>query len=159
MPQPLNLAGGGSGTLVVRRQTYTLLHACPGGVVLKVEQVLCVPSQRSQPNVEVRALEVGRGLNTLLPYGVLLILNRKRCNRQCCGSGEVVLAQGGESDVRPQLNASVELAADDGPRPRLCGVEGYHHVDLTLVHALGRRQSATVDQSVPVIAKMDECVI
>jgi hypothetical protein len=37
MPQPLNLAGGGSGTLLVRRQTRTLLHAYPGGVVLKVE--------------------------------------------------------------------------------------------------------------------------
>jgi hypothetical protein len=37
MPQPLNLAGGGSGTFLVRRQTHTLLHACPGGVVLKVK--------------------------------------------------------------------------------------------------------------------------
>jgi hypothetical protein len=45
MPQPLNLAGGGSGTLLVRHQTRTLLHACPGGVVLQVEHVLCVPGQ------------------------------------------------------------------------------------------------------------------
>jgi hypothetical protein len=45
MPQPLNLEGGGSGTLLVHRQTCTLLHACPSGVVLKVEQVLCVPGQ------------------------------------------------------------------------------------------------------------------
>jgi hypothetical protein len=45
MPQPLNLTGGGGGTLLVRRQTRTLLHTCPGGVVLEVEQVLCVPSQ------------------------------------------------------------------------------------------------------------------
>jgi hypothetical protein len=37
MPQPLNLAGGGSGTLLVRRQTRTLLYAYPGGVMLKVE--------------------------------------------------------------------------------------------------------------------------
>jgi hypothetical protein len=29
--------GGGSGTLLVCRQTRTLLHACPSGVVLKVE--------------------------------------------------------------------------------------------------------------------------
>jgi hypothetical protein len=47
MPHPLNLAGGGSDTLLVRRQTRTLLHTCPGGVVLEVEQVLCVPGQRS----------------------------------------------------------------------------------------------------------------
>jgi hypothetical protein len=44
--------------LLVRRQTHMLLHACPGGVVLKVEQVLCVPGQRRHPSVEVRALEV-----------------------------------------------------------------------------------------------------
>jgi hypothetical protein len=37
MPPPLNLAGGSSGTLLVYRQTRTLLHAHPGGVVLKVE--------------------------------------------------------------------------------------------------------------------------
>jgi hypothetical protein len=71
----------------------------------------------------------------------------------------VVLAQGGESDVRHQLNAGVGLTADDGPRPRLCGVEGYRHADLTLVHAVGHRQSATVDQSVPIVAKTDECVV
>jgi hypothetical protein len=38
-------AGGGSGTLLVCRQTRTLLHARPGGVVLKVEQVLRVSNQ------------------------------------------------------------------------------------------------------------------
>jgi hypothetical protein len=43
MPQPLNLMGDGSGTLLVRRQMRTLLHAYPDGVVLKVEQVQCVP--------------------------------------------------------------------------------------------------------------------
>jgi hypothetical protein len=37
MPQALNVAGGGSGTLHIRRQTRTLLHACPDDVVLKVE--------------------------------------------------------------------------------------------------------------------------
>jgi hypothetical protein len=56
MPQPLNLAGGGSGTFLVRRQIRTLLHACPHGVVLKVEQVLRVPGQQSHPGVKVRAL-------------------------------------------------------------------------------------------------------
>jgi hypothetical protein len=74
--------------------------------------------------MEVRTLEGGHGLKTLLSYGVLLILNRKKHDRQCCSSGEVVLTQGGESDVRHQLNASVELANDDGPRPQLHGVDG-----------------------------------
>jgi hypothetical protein len=105
------------------------------------------------------ALEVGHDLKTLLPYGVLLILNREKSDRQCCSSGEVVLTHGGESDVYHQLNAGVQLATDDGPRPQLHGVEGYHHTDLALVHAMGRGQSATVDQSVPVVAKTDECTV
>jgi hypothetical protein len=83
--------------------------------VLKVEHALHVPGQRSHPDVEVRALEVGHDLKTLLPYGVLLIPNREKRDRQCCSSGEVVLAQGGESDVRHQLHAGAGLAADDGP--------------------------------------------
>jgi hypothetical protein len=28
--------------------------------------------------------------------------------------------------------------SDDGTRPRLHGIEGYHHADLALVHAMGR---------------------
>jgi hypothetical protein len=45
MPQPLKLMEGGGGALLIRRQTHTLLHARPGGVVLEVEQVLCIPGQ------------------------------------------------------------------------------------------------------------------
>jgi hypothetical protein len=61
--------------------------------------------------------------------------------------------------VRHQLNASVGLTVDDRPRPRIHGVEGYHHANLALVHAIGRGKSATVDQSVPIVAKTDECVM
>jgi hypothetical protein len=138
MPQPLNLLCGSDDTLLVRCQTHTLLPGCPRGVVLEVEQVLCVLGQRSHPGVEVRALEVGHNLKTLLPYRVLLIPNWEKHDRQCCSSGEAVLAQGGESNVRHQLNAGVELTADDEPRPQLCGVEGYRPADLALVHAVGR---------------------
>jgi hypothetical protein len=159
MPQPLNIIGGGSVTLLVRRQTRTLLHGCPSGVVLKVEMVLRVPGQRSHPDVEVRAIEVGHDLKTLLPYGVPMIPNREKRDRQCYSSGEVVLAQGGESDVHHQLNAGVKLAANDGPRPQLHGVKGYRHADLALVHAVGRGQSTMVDRSIPVVAKMDECIV
>jgi hypothetical protein len=35
----------------------------------------------------VRALEVGHGLRTLLPYGVLLIPNHEKRDRQCCIGG------------------------------------------------------------------------
>jgi hypothetical protein len=69
MPQLLNLSCGGGGTLLVRHQTRTLLPGCPGGVVLEVEQVLHVLGHRGHLGVEVRALEVGHGLKTLLPYG------------------------------------------------------------------------------------------
>jgi hypothetical protein len=127
--------------------------------VPKVEELLCIPGQRTHPGMEVRALKVRRGLKTLLPYDVLLILNREKHDRQCCSSGEAVLTQGGESHVRHQLNAGVGLAADDLLRPWLHGVEGYRHAYLALVLAMGHGQSAMVDQSVPVIAKMDECVI
>jgi hypothetical protein len=37
MPQPLNLTSGGGCTLLVHRQTRTVLHACPDGVMLEVE--------------------------------------------------------------------------------------------------------------------------
>jgi hypothetical protein len=88
--------------------------------------------------VEVRALEGGHDLKMLLPYGVLLILNQEKHDRLCYSSDEVVPPQGGESDVRHQLNTGVEHSTDDGPQPWLCGVEGYHHADLALVHAVGR---------------------
>jgi hypothetical protein len=87
--------------------------------------------------VEVRALEVGHGLKALLPYGILLILNREKRDRQCCCSGEAVLTQGVECVVRHHLDAGVWLAADDGPQARLRGVEGYHHANLATVQVMG----------------------
>jgi hypothetical protein len=159
MPQPLKITGSGGGTLLIRHQARMLLHACPGGVVLEVEQVLRVPSQQSHPGVKVRTLEVIHSLKALLPHGVLLILNREKRDKQCCYSGNAVLAQGGEGNVRHPLNAGVRLATDDGPRPWFSGVEGYCHADLTRVQAMGHRQPATVDRSIPVIAKMEECII
>jgi hypothetical protein len=41
--------------------------------------------------MEVRDLEVGHGLKALLPYGVFLILNWEKRDRQCCCSSEAVL--------------------------------------------------------------------
>jgi hypothetical protein len=65
--------------------------------------------------MEVRALEVGHGLKALLLYGILLILNRDKCDKQCRCSCKAVLAQGGEGDVCHHLNTDVRLIADDGP--------------------------------------------
>jgi hypothetical protein len=64
--------------------------------------------------MEVRALEVGHDLKALLPYEVILILNQKKRDRQCCSSGKSVLAQGGESDVRHHLNTGVGTEPDHG---------------------------------------------
>jgi hypothetical protein len=107
----------------------------------------------------VSALEVRHGLKVLLPYGVLLILNWEKRDRQHCSSGEAVLAQGGERNVRHQLNVGVGLAVDDGPQSRLHWVEGYHHADLTPIQAVGHGQPAMVDRSVSIVAKMDECIV
>jgi hypothetical protein len=128
-------------------------------LLLKVEQVLCVPGQRSHPDVEVRAIEVKHGRKALLPYGVLLIPNQEKCDRQCGSSGEAVLAQKGESDVRHHLNVGVGFAVDDGPRPCLHRVEGYRHANLAPIQGMDPGQSATVDRSVPVIPQTDECIV
>jgi hypothetical protein len=66
MPQPLNVEGGGGDTLIICRQTRTLLPGYPGGVMLEVEQVLCVPNQRSHPVVEV--------IPCLIPYNYVFYL-------------------------------------------------------------------------------------
>jgi hypothetical protein len=132
------------GALLVCCQTHTLLHAHPSGVVLEVEQLLRVPGQRSHPSVEVRALEVGHALKALLPYGVLLIPNREKRDRQCCCSGEAVHAQGGEGDVCHHLNTGVGFAADNGPRPWLRGVKGYRHANLAPIQAMGHTEKCVV---------------
>jgi hypothetical protein len=109
--------------------------------------------------MEVMALEVRHGRKTLLPYGVLLIPDLKKHDRQCSGNGEVVVAQSGESDVCHHLNAGVGLAAKDGPQPWLHRVDGYHHANLAPVQDMDPRQSATVDRSVPIVAQTEECII
>lgn len=65
--------------------------------------------------MELSTLKVGHDRKMLLPYGVLLIPNREKRDRQCSGNGEAVLAPRGESDVRHHLNAGVGLTVDDGP--------------------------------------------
>jgi hypothetical protein len=57
------------------------------------------------------------------------------------------------------LDGSVGLSADDGPRPRLRRVDGYHHASLTHYHTVGHGQPAKVDQSIAVVAETEECVL
>jgi hypothetical protein len=42
---------------------------------------------------------------------------------------------------------------------RLHRVEGYHHIDLALVLAMGHRHVTAVDRNVPVVAELTECVV
>jgi hypothetical protein len=101
--------------LLLCDHSHTLLHADPGGVVLVVEQLLCILGQRSHPGMEVRVLKVGHSPKALLPYGVLLILNREKRDTQCCCSGEAALTQVSKSGVCRHLDDGVGLTVDDGP--------------------------------------------
>jgi hypothetical protein len=107
----------------------------------------------------VRVPAVRRGLKALPPHKVLLIPNQKKSGRQCCCSGEVALAQLSESGVRHHLNSSVGLTGDDGPRPRLQGVDGYHHAVLADFHTMDHGHPATVDRGVALVAETAECVV
>jgi hypothetical protein len=131
----------------------TLLDDGPGSTGLQVKHVLHVSGQRNHADEEVRALGVGHGLKTLLPHWILLVMNRKERDWHHGGVGEAALTQGGECDLCHQLDPN------DGCHPRLRQVEGYHHIDLALVLAMGHRHVTAVDRSVPVVAELEECVV
>jgi hypothetical protein len=64
-----------------------------------------------------------------------------------------------EGDECRLLDGVVELAANDGPHPWACGVEGYYQVDLPYVQTTGRRQATMVEMVVSVVAEVTECVV
>jgi hypothetical protein len=100
-----------------------LLHAGPSGVVLEVEQVLRIASQRSHLDVEVRALEVGHGLKALLPYRVLLILRRN-----AIGSATVATMWSSHREVRAMCAIISTLVSGSlpmtDPNPSFVGLKG-----------------------------------
>jgi hypothetical protein len=51
------------------------------------------------------------------------------------------------------------LPAYDVPKPWVCGVKWYHHANLTPVQVMNPGKSTTVDHSVPIVTKADECVV
>jgi hypothetical protein len=136
-----------------------LPHDGPASAGLQVKHVLRVPSQCSHASVEVGPLRVGHGLKALLPHRILLVADRKERDWHRGGVGEAGLTQGGECDLCCLLDGLIQLDPDDSCHPWLHWVEGYHHVDLTLVLAMGHRHAAAVDRSVPVIAELAECVV
>jgi hypothetical protein len=89
--QLLELVRNGGFVLIVCGRMHMLLQDSPGGVMLQVEQVLCIIGHHSQASIEVRALLVRHILKALLPHRIFLILNREKHVRHCGGSGEVAL--------------------------------------------------------------------
>jgi hypothetical protein len=77
--------------LLVCGHTHALLDDSSGEVVLQVEQVLHALKHRSHNGMEVRALEVIRGLKVLLPYGITLIMNREERDWHLLSSSEAAL--------------------------------------------------------------------
>jgi hypothetical protein len=152
MPQLLDV-------LLKRARVQMLPHDGPASAGLQVKHVLRVPSQCSHASVEVGPLGVGHTLKALLPHGILLVVDRKERDWHRGGVGETGLTQGGECDLCRLLNGLIQFDPDDSCHPRLHRVEGYHHVDLTLVLAMGHRHAATVDRSVPVVAELAECIV
>jgi hypothetical protein len=57
------------------------------------------------------------------------------------------------------LDGLIQLNHDDSCHPQLRRVEGYQHVDLALVLAMGHRHAIVVDRSILVVAELAECVI
>jgi hypothetical protein len=152
MPQPLDV-------LLKRVQVQTLLDDGPDSAGLQVKRVLRVPNQRSHACVEVRALGVGHGHKMLLPHRTLLVTNRKECDWHRGSVGEAAITQGGKCDLCHLLDGLIQLDPDDGCHPWLHRVEGYHHVDLALVLAMGHRHATAVDRNVPIVAELAECVV
>jgi hypothetical protein len=109
--------------------------------------------------VKVGPLGVGHNLKVLLPHGILLVADQKEHDWHRGGVGEAVLTQGGECDLCRLLDGLIQLDPDDSCHPRLHWVEGYHHVDLALVLAMGPRHAAAVDRSVPIVVELAECVV
>jgi hypothetical protein len=54
MPQPLKLMRSSSSVLLVCCQMHALLHDDPNGVVLEVEQVLCIQGSPDSKSGEAR---------------------------------------------------------------------------------------------------------
>jgi hypothetical protein len=118
-----------------------------------------VPDQCSHAGMEMRALGVGHGLKALLLHRILLVTDRKERDWHHGGVGEAAPTQGGECNLCRLLDGLIQLDPDDSCHPRLHRVEGYHHVDLALVLAIGHRHATTVDRSVPVVAELEECIV
>jgi hypothetical protein len=152
MPQLLDV-------LLKRARVQMLPHDGSASAGLQVKHVLRVPGQRSHADVEVGPLGVGHGLKALFPHRILLVTDRKERDWHHGGVGEAGVTQGGECDLCRLLDGLIQLDPNDVCHPQLHWVEGYHHIDLALVLAMGHRHATEVDRSVPVVPELAECVV
>jgi hypothetical protein len=145
--------------LLKRARVQMLPHDGPASARLQVKHVLRVPGQCSHASMEVGPLGVGHDLKALLPHRILLVMDRKEHDWHHDGVGEAGVTQGGECDLCRLLDGLIQLDPIDSCHPRLHRVEGYHHVNLALVLAMGHRHAAAVDRSVFVVAELVECIV
>jgi hypothetical protein len=140
--------------LLKRAQVQMLPHDGPANAGLQVKHVLRIPGQCSHASVEVGALGVGHDLKMLVPHRILLVTDQKERDWHRGSVGEAALTQGGECDWCRLLDGLIQLDPDDGCHPWLRRVEGYYHVDLALVLAMGHRHVIAVDRSIPIVAEL-----
>jgi hypothetical protein len=112
------------GLLLICIQTRTLLDDGATGVVLEVEQVLCVLGQLSPPGIELHAGEVTSCLQVLTPLGLLLVPNQEQRDRRVGQVGEVSLKHGDERHVCHVVNDVIQVASNDGSGPWCLGSMG-----------------------------------
>jgi hypothetical protein len=87
------------------------------------------------------------------------VTNREERDWYHGGVGVAALTQGGECNLCRLLNGLIQLDPDDGCHPRLRRVEGYRHADLAHILAMGHRHPTAVDKNIPIVAKLEECVV
>jgi hypothetical protein len=155
------------GSVPLRRMAFSCLgpSACCSSKVNRrrcwttVLTVFCCKLNMYCAYSEVKTLWVGHDLKTLLPHGILLLMNREECDRHRDSVVEAALIEGGEGDVCCMLDSLIQLDADNSCSPWLYQAEGYHHANLTPVLTMGHRHVTTVNRNVPVVAEVDECII
>jgi hypothetical protein len=57
------------------------------------------------------------------------------------------------------IDGVIKLIADGGCHPWLHWIERDGHAGLTLLYAIRHGHATTVDRNIPVVAKMEECIV
>jgi hypothetical protein len=79
---------------LVRVQTRVLLDDGAAGVVLKVEQIMCILGHLGPPDIELRADEVTSYVEVLTPLELLLVTDQEQHDRRVGPVSEASFVQG-----------------------------------------------------------------